>query len=37
MGEEREEKLDYQTWSLSRRCMARAQEGIPHNTERAAK
>tara|TARA_B100000963_G_scaffold307790_1_gene282958 strand:- start:1317 stop:1580 length:264 start_codon:yes stop_codon:yes gene_type:complete len=37
MGEEREEEFDYQAWCLSQRCMARAQEGIPHNTERAAK
>ena len=37
MNEEREIEFDYQAWCLSQRCNARAQDGIPHNTERAAK
>ena len=37
MGEEREEEFDYLAWCLSQRCNQRAQEGIPHDTEKAAR
>ena len=37
MNDEREIEFDYEAWCLSQRCNARAQDGIPHNTERAAK